>query len=158
MLAKKVKVFCLAPTNRTIARGQLKRHHGISCFNYYHTILSALHQNLSEASLTSLLSVAQASKNSSTDRLHFRQTATHWWARSRACLACGRLVQLWPACHRVAAWVYLLPTGWCMATQALTFGVWMSRVTATSQLLSSQMQKFARTIHDAFALPSLTKN
>ena len=155
---KKVKAFCSAHTNKTIVHGRQKKHHGISYFNCCHTISSALPQNLSEALHTFLLWVARASKNSSTGHSHFHQMAIRWSARSRECRACGQHAQLWRACRKVAAWGYRLPIGWCTATRALTSGEWMSRVMATLQHSSLQMQKFAKTIHVAFALPSLTKN
>ena len=144
--------------SKTIVRGHQKKHRGTSCFNCCLTTSSASRQNLSAVLLTSLQSVAQASKNSSMAHSHFRQTATRWLARSKVCLACGRHVQLWLASRKAAAWAYRLPTGWSMATRAQIFGVWMSLATVTSPLSNTRMQKYARTIRVAFASRFRTKN
>ena len=158
MPAKKAKASCSEPTNKTTVRGLQKTLHGTSCSSCCHTTSSASLQNLSADSLTSLPLVAQESRSSSTVHSPLVQTATHLLVQSRACQVCGRHVQLWPACHKVAALACHLLTGWCTAIREQTFGVWTLLVTAISQRLHTPIAKYEKTIRVASASPSRTKS
>ena len=158
MPAKKVKVSCSEPTNKTTVHGLQKTHHGTSCSSCYHTTWSALLQNSSVDSHTSLQLVAQESRSSSTAHSPSAQTATHSLDQSRACQGCGRHVPLWPACHKVAVLDCRLLTGWCMVIRVQTFGAWTLLVTATLQHLRTPTARCAKTIHVVSASPSRTKS
>ena len=158
MPVKKVKASCLEPTNRTTVRGLQKTLLGTSSSSCCHTTSSALLQNSSVDSLTSLPLVAQESRSSSTVHSPSAQTATHLLAQSRACQECGRHVQLWPACHKAAALDCHLLTGWCTVIRAQTFGVWTLLVTAILQRLRTPTARCAKTIHVVSASPSRTKS
>ena len=158
MPAKRDRASCLEPTNKTIARGHQKKHHGISYSSCCRTIWSALLQSSSAALHTSPLWDVQELRSSSTAHSHSRQTATRSWGQSRACAECGRLVQLWPACRKVEALAFHLPTGWCTETQAQTFGAWTLPATATSQRWNTPTRRCAKTIRVDSASPSRTKS